>query len=117
MLWVAGFDIIYACQDYDFDKTQRLHSVPAKFGVQTALQIAAGCHAGMVVLLAVMPLVYPLMIGWIWWTGVAAIAGLLVYEHWLVKPNDLARVNTAFFNVNAVVSVGLLVIGTLAMWV
>src|SRR4029077_10980212 len=79
MLWVAGFDIIYACQDYDFDKTHRLHSIPAKFGVRAALRIAAACHAGMVVLLAAVPLVYPLMIGWIWWAGVAAIAGLLTY--------------------------------------
>jgi 4-hydroxybenzoate polyprenyltransferase len=116
MLWVAGFDIIYACQDAEFDQAQRLHSIPAKFGVTTALRIAAACHLGMVVLLAAVPLVYPLF-GWIWWAGVAAIAGLLVYEHWLVKPNDLARVNTAFFNVNAVVSVGLLIIGAIDLWV
>jgi len=116
-LWVAGFDIIYACQDVEFDRAHRLHSVPARFGVKTALNIAAACHLGMLVLLAIVPLVYPLMSGWIWWSGVAAIAALLVYEHRLVSPDDLARVNTAFFNVNAVVSIGLLAVGTIAIWV
>ena len=116
-LWVAGFDIIYACQDAEFDRAQGLHSIPAHFGVKMALGIAAACHLGMVVLLALVPLVYPLMIGWIWWVGVVGIAALLVYEHRLVSPNDLARVNTAFFNVNAVVSIGLLAVGTMAIWV
>ena len=115
MFWVAGFDIIYACQDVDFDRRQHLHSIPARFGVKMALDIAATCHLAMVVLLALVPLVYPL--DWIAWAiGVAAIAALLVYEHSLVKPNDLARVNAAFFNVNAVVSMGLLAIGAAALW-
>jgi len=116
-LWVAGFDIIYACQDVEFDRAQGLHSIPARFGVKAALGIAAACHLGMLVLLALVPLVYPLMSGWIWWAGVAGIAALLVYEHRLVSPDDLARVNTAFFNVNAVVSIGLLAVGTIAIWV
>jgi 4-hydroxybenzoate polyprenyltransferase len=115
MLWVAGFDIIYACQDADFDRSQNLHSIPARFGVKMALDIAATCHLGMVLLLAVLPLVYPLF-EILWWAGTAAIAGLLFYEHLIVKPNDLARVNTAFFNVNAVVSVGLLIIGAVDLW-
>jgi 4-hydroxybenzoate polyprenyltransferase len=115
MFWVAGFDIIYACQDVDFDRRQHLHSIPARFGVKMALDIAATCHLAMVVLLALVPLVYPL--DWIpWAVGVAAIAVLLVYEHSLVKPTDLARVNAAFFNVNAVVSMGLLAIGAVALW-
>jgi len=116
-LWVAGFDIIYACQDVEFDRAQGLHSIPARFGVKAALRIAAACHFGMLVLLALVPLVYPLMSGWIWWVGVAGIAALLIYEHRLVSPDDLARVNTAFFNVNAVVSIGLLAVGTIAIWV
>jgi len=116
-LWVAGFDIIYACQDVQFDRAHGLHSTPARFGVKTALGIAAACHFGMLVLLALVPLVYPLMIGWIWWAGVVAIAALLVYEHGLVKPDDLARVNVAFFNVNAIVSIGLLAVGTIAILV
>jgi 4-hydroxybenzoate polyprenyltransferase len=116
MFWVAGFDIIYACQDAEFDRRQRLHSIPARFGVKMALDLAATCHLAMVVLLALVPLVYPL--DWIAWAaGVAAIAVLLVYEHSLVKPSDLARVNDAFFNVNAVVSTGLLIIGAAAMWI
>lgn len=116
-LWVAGFDIIYACQDVEFDRAQGLHSIPARVGVKAALRIAAACHFGMLVLLALVPLVYPLMSGWIWWAGVAGIAALLVYEHRLVSPDDLARVNVAFFNVNAVVSIGLLVVGTIAILV
>ncbi len=115
MLWVAGFDIIYACQDAEFDRNQRLYSIPARFGVKAGLDIAATCHLGMVVLLAMVPLVYPVFDS-VWWIGVAAIASLLVYEHWIVKPNDLARVNTAFFNVNAVVSIGLLLIGAIDLW-
>jgi 4-hydroxybenzoate polyprenyltransferase len=116
-LWVAGFDIIYACQDAQFDRSNGLHSIPARFGVKAALGVAATCHFGMVVLLALVPLVYPLMIGWIWWAGVAGIAALLVYEHGLVKPDDLARVNVAFFNVNAIVSIGLLAVGAIAILV
>jgi 4-hydroxybenzoate polyprenyltransferase len=112
MLWVAGFDIIYACQDVEFDKQAGLHSVPAKLGVANALRLAALCHAGMIVLLAALPWFYPLF-GWVYWTGIAAVALLLIYEHWLVRPDDLTRVNTAFFNVNAVVSIGLLAVGAL----
>ena len=115
MMWVAGFDIIYACQDVEFDQSQHLHSIPARFGVKAALDVAAACHFLMVVLLAAVPFVYPLFDS-LWWIGVVAIAALLIYEHWIVKPNDLARVNTAFFNVNAVVSVGLLIVGALDLW-
>ena len=116
-LWVAGFDIIYACQDVEFDRAQHLHSIPARFGVKTALDIAATCHLGMVVLLAAVPFVYPFKDSIVWFAGVVAIAILLFYEHNIVRPNDLARVNTAFFNVNAIVSVGLLIVGTVAMWI
>ncbi|MCX7424165.1 MAG: putative 4-hydroxybenzoate polyprenyltransferase [Planctomycetia bacterium] len=111
MLWVAGFDIIYACQDVEFDTQMRLRSIPARLGVTRALRIAATCHLGMVVLLVVLAVVYP-GFGWIYRAGVAAIGLLLVYEHALVRPDDLTRVNRAFFHVNAVVSLGLLVIGT-----
>jgi len=111
-LWVAGFDVIYACQDVEFDIGMRLYSVPARFGVPGALRIAAVCHFGMVVLLGAVPLVYDAF-GPVYVAGVASIAVLLVYEHALVRPDDLTRVNRAFFHVNAVVSIGLLVIGTL----
>jgi 4-hydroxybenzoate polyprenyltransferase len=110
MLWVAGFDVIYACQDYEFDVQMRLRSLPARFGVAGALRLAAVCHFGTVVLLFLVPAVYD-GFGWIYLAGVAAIALLLAYEHWLVRPDDLSRVNQAFFHVNAVVSLGLLTVG------
>lgn len=116
MLWVAGFDIIYACQDTEFDVKMRLQSVPAKFGVAAALRLAAVCHFGMIVLLAAMPLVCP-EFGYLYATGIVLIAGLLAYEHWLVRPDDLTRVNRAFFHVNAVVSIGLLCIGVVDLWI
>jgi 4-hydroxybenzoate polyprenyltransferase len=110
MAWVGGFDLLYACQDYEYDKSAGLHSLPAKLGVRGALRLAAASHAVAVVLLALVPLVYP-PFGVVYWLGVAAVAGLLVYEHSLVRPDDLARVNEAFFHVNAVISVGLLAVG------
>jgi 4-hydroxybenzoate polyprenyltransferase len=109
-LWVAGFDIIYACQDYAFDVSMRLHSIPARLGIAKALRLAALCHCLMLVLLFVLPWFYSLF-GTIYLTGVAAIGLLLIYEHWLVRPDDLSRVNQAFFHVNAVVSLGLLAMG------
>jgi 4-hydroxybenzoate polyprenyltransferase len=112
MLWVAGFDIIYACQDVDFDVAAGLHSVPARLGVAGALRMAAMCHVGMVILLALLPWAFP-HFGWIYMTGVAAVALLLAYEHYLVRPDDLTRVNAAFFQVNAVVSIGLFLVGSL----
>lgn len=116
LLWVAGFDIIYACQDVDFDQRAGLHSVPARLGVAGALRFAAVCHLGMVAVLAAIPLVYE-SFGAIYYSGLAAIAVLLVYEHWLVRPDDLTRVNRAFFHVNAVVSLGLFAIGFLDLFV
>ncbi len=115
MLWVAGFDIIYACQDYAYDREVGLHSVPTRLGVAGALKLAAVCHLGMVLLLAALPWVYP-ELGWIYGVGIAAVAALLAYEHWLVRPDDLTRVNVAFFQVNAVVSLGLFVVGSLDLW-
>ncbi len=112
MLWVAGFDMIYACQDLQFDRRMRLYSVPSRFGVVAALRLAALCHLGMIALLAALPLVYH-GFGRVYLAGVAAMAALLVYEHWLVRPDDLSRVNRAFFQVNAVVSIGLLAIGAI----
>lgn len=110
MFWVAGFDILYACQDFEFDRSRRLHSVPARFGVGPALRIAAICHFAMVLFLLAIPSVFPAF-GPIYFSGIAAIGLLLAYEHWLVRPDDLSRVNQAFFHVNAVVSLGLAAIG------
>jgi 4-hydroxybenzoate polyprenyltransferase len=111
LLWVAGFDIIYACQDVDFDRQTGLRSIPRRFGVPNALRIAAACHALMIVPLFVLGLIYPL--GYVYFAGVAAVAVLLIYEHALVRPDDLSRVNVAFFQVNIMISIGLLVIGVL----
>jgi 4-hydroxybenzoate polyprenyltransferase len=117
LAWVAGFDIIYACQDEAFDRDAGLHSVPVRLGVAGALRLAAVCHLAMIGLLSALPWACPqLGLGWIYLTGVAATAALLVYEHFLVRPDDLARVNLAFFNVNAIVSLGLLVVVTLDLW-
>lgn len=110
LLWVAGFDIIYACQDAETDRRLGLHSVPARLGVAGALRLAAVCHLGMIGLLFALPAVYP-PLGWLYTSGIVAVAALLIYEHWLVRPDDLTRVNVAFFNINAVVSIGLFVIG------
>jgi 4-hydroxybenzoate polyprenyltransferase len=112
MLWTAGFDILYACQDADFDRGAGLHSIPARWGIAGSLRLAALCHAGMLLLLAALPWVYPYF-GWIYGAGVAAVALLLIYEHCLVRPDDLTRVNQAFFHVNAVVSLGLFAVGSL----
>ncbi|QDT01014.1 4-hydroxybenzoate octaprenyltransferase [Adhaeretor mobilis] len=112
LTWVAGFDILYACQDVDFDVQAKLHSVPVKLGVPGALRLAAGCHAMTVLLLAALSWAFP-PFGWFYTAAVVAVAALLIYEHALVKPDDLDRVNTAFFNVNAVISLGLLAVGTL----
>ena len=112
LLWVAGFDMIYACQDVAFDRQAGLHSMPARLGVAGALRLAAACHLGMVLLLIALPWVFP-PLGWIYGLGVAAVAALLLYEHWLVRPDDLDRVNVAFFQVNAIVSIGLFLVASL----
>jgi 4-hydroxybenzoate polyprenyltransferase len=110
LLWVAGFDIIYACQDFEFDRRMGLHSVPARLGVAGALHLATACHVGMIVLLAMLPLSFPAF-GAIYWVALAGIALLLVYEHRIVRPDDLTRVNLAFFHVNWIVSLALLLAG------
>lgn len=115
MLWVAGFDIIYACQDYAFDVEHKLFSIPARLDVGRALRLAAVCHVGMIGLLLLVPWSYA-GLGGIYLAGVAGIAALLVYEHSLVRPDDLTRVNQAFFHVNAVVSLGLLAVGLINLW-
>ena len=106
--WVGGFDIIYACQDADFDRERKLNSIPARFGIRSALRIAFVSHLVTIVMLVLLWKMAGL--GLIFLGGVIAIAALLLYEHWLVRPNDLNRINIAFFNVNAIIflaSVGL----------
>jgi 4-hydroxybenzoate polyprenyltransferase len=106
--WVAGFDIIYACQDADFDRQARLSSIPAKIGVPASLRVASICHVIMVGLLIALYFVASPLLGGVYLAGVTAVGALLIYEHWMVKPADLTRVNQAFFQVNAIISVGLL---------
>ena len=115
MTWVAGFDILYACQDVEFDRQANLHSIPVRWGVVGALRLAAVCHLGTVICLALLPVVYPLF-GGLFVLGVVGTGGLLIYEHALVRPDDLQRVNIAFFHVNAIISLGLFVIGGLDLW-
>lgn len=96
--WVAGFDLIYCCQDVEFDRAQRLHSMAADFGVRTSLTLARVCH---VLTLAFLALVGVLTgLGPLYWVGWTVAAGLLAYEHSLVSPTDLSRLDAAFFNVN-----------------
>jgi 4-hydroxybenzoate polyprenyltransferase len=107
LFWVAGFDILYACQDVDFDRQARLRSIPAALGVAASLRAAAACHLVMLALLAALFWAAAPDLGFIYLAGVAAVAVLLVYEHSLVRPDDLTRVNRAFFQVNGIISFGL----------
>jgi len=101
--WVAGFDIIYACQDVDFDREHGLDSLPRRFGIPAALYAAAALHLAMLALLLAVARMEHL--GWVALAGLVAVAALLAYEHALVKPSDLSRVNAAFFAVNGYISV------------
>jgi 4-hydroxybenzoate polyprenyltransferase len=109
LFWVAGFDMIYACQDADFDHRAGLFSMPGRLGVPVSLRLALLCHLVMLGLLIALWAV-SLSLGTIYLAGVAAVAALLLYEHWLVRPDDLTRINQAFFYVNGIISVGLLLV-------
>lgn len=102
-VWIAGFDLIYACQDVEFDRAHRLHSVPARFGIPAALTTARVCHVLTIAAFALLG--WMMGLGWLYWLGVAVVAGLLVYEHSLVSPGDLSRLDVAFFNVNGYIAV------------
>lgn len=105
--WVSGFDLIYACQDVDFDRDQGLHSIPARFGVPAALRLSTLLHIGTIVALAVVGVAAGL--GWVYALAVSLAAGLLVWEHRIVRPDDLSRVDLAFFTLNGWVGVALFV--------
>jgi 4-hydroxybenzoate polyprenyltransferase len=102
MFWTAGFDVIYACQDFEFDCREGLCSMPRSFGLGGALMIARGLHLGMIACLLV--LVATFHLGALSLVGIAVVVALLIYEHGLVKPHDFSRVNAAFFTVNGYVS-------------
>jgi 4-hydroxybenzoate polyprenyltransferase len=101
-LWVGGFDVLYACQDIEYDKSAGLFSVPKRFGIARALTIARAMHVVMIALLAW--LAWSFHLSWPAWVGIAVVAALLAYEHSLVSPNDLSRMNAAFFTVNGYIS-------------
>jgi len=102
MFWTAGFDVIYACQDFEFDCAEGLCSIPRRFGIAASLMIARFLHVAMI--LCLLALVAAFHLGLLSLAGVAAVIALLIYEHALVKPHDLSRVNAAFFTVNGYVS-------------
>jgi 4-hydroxybenzoate polyprenyltransferase len=106
LLWGAGFDILYALQDLDFDRRARLFSVPARFGVRRALWLSALLHGAMLALLAWLPDLYGAGLGAAYWLGWTGCLGLLAYQHWVVRPSDLSRLDAAFFQAN----------GALAVW-
>ncbi|HXW61473.1 MAG TPA: UbiA-like polyprenyltransferase [Candidatus Acidoferrales bacterium] len=101
-LWVGGFDVLYACQDVDFDQSAGLYSIPRRLGIPKALQFARAVHILMVALLVW--LAWSFHLPWPAWMGIAVVATLLAYEHSLVRPNDLSKMNAAFFTVNGYIS-------------
>lgn len=112
--WVGGFDIIYACQDADFDRDQKLFSLPSRLGVPRALYLAFLSHVAAVI--SLFALWWLADLGTAFLIGVIVLSVILLYQHTLVSPGDLDRVNTAFFKVNALVSFGILALGCLDVW-
>ncbi len=113
-LWVAGFDVLYACQDLEFDIQSGLYSIPRRYGIVRALVIARGMHAVMVLLL--IWLAWSLQLPWPAWVGIAVVAALLAWEHALVKADDLSKINAAFFTVNGYISVLFFLFWGAAVW-
>jgi len=101
-LWVGGFDVLYACQDVDYDQQAGLFSIPKKYGIANALMIARWMHLGVIALLGW--LAFSFGLPWPAWAGIAVVASLLAYEHSLIKANDLSKLDAAFFTVNGYIS-------------
>lgn len=101
--WVAGFDIIYALQDLNFDKVEKLHSIPAKFGIRQALESSLILHIGTIACLVALGI--SMELGIAYWIGVAVVSSMLAYEHNLLSPGDLTKLDAAFFNVNGIISI------------
>lgn len=117
LFWVGGFDIIYACQDYEVDRELGLHSIPAKLGVRNALRVAKASHAIMWLLAVGMTLFVPeLSLGLAFWIALGVIAVLLVWQHSVVSDRSLERINLAFFQLNSVISILFLTVGSLDAW-
>jgi len=113
-VWIAGFDLIYACQDVAFDRAHGLHSLPARFGVATALRVARVCHALTAAAFGLLGVM--LALGPLYWIGWLAVVALLAYEHSLVSPGDLSRLDVAFFNVNGYIAVIVLIAVVGGLW-
>lgn len=113
--WIGGFDLIYACQDTEFDRAERLHSIPARFGNDVALKLATISHVITMLLLAGVGIIMGLSV--IYWVGLVIVGALLVYEHMLVKPNDLTHIDLAFFNINGYISITIFVSTLIAVLV
>ena len=115
-LWVGGFDVLYACQDIDFDRRAGLFSVPKRFGIANALLVARSMHMAVVALLAWLAASFALP--WPAWLGIGVVAALLAYEHSLVKANDLSRLDAAFFTMNGYISISFLLFwgAAVALW-
>jgi 4-hydroxybenzoate polyprenyltransferase len=114
-VWIAGFDLIYACQDVEIDRVEGLHSVPARFGIPAALRLSRLFHVLTILLLVAVGILSGL--GWPYWAGLVIVAGLLIYEHSLVSPDDLSKVNLAFFTMNGYISVITFVATVAGLWV
>jgi 4-hydroxybenzoate polyprenyltransferase len=114
-VWIAGFDLIYACQDAEFDRARGLHSVPARFGIRATLTTARVSHV--LAALALGLLGWLTGLGWPYWLGWSGIVGLLVWEHSLVRPGDLSRLDQAFFNVNGYIAAVALAAVIGGLWV
>lgn len=108
MLWLAGFDVLYALQDTKFDRDHGLHSIPARFGIKRSILMARALHLGAWCMLAVNGVVFHM--GAYYWAGMALVAGLFVYEHSLVRHDDLDRLDIAFFNMNGYISVSVFIV-------
>lgn len=113
--WVSGFDILYACQDIDTDRRERLHSIPAAIGFERSLWVARGFHAAMLIMLGILGWVTP-ELGRFYWLAYGAVAALLALEHWLARDQNLARINLAFLQVNAAISLLLLAATVADLW-
>ncbi len=120
MCWVAGFDTIYATQDFEFDRQEGLYAIPARFGIENALRIAKGLHFTVIVLLLLVPrfLAPPYaLLGGVYYLGVLGVAGLLCWEHLLVKPDDLNKVTLAAYSVNQVIGVAIFIFTLLDVFI
>jgi 4-hydroxybenzoate polyprenyltransferase len=114
LFWTAGFDLLYSCEDVDYDRQVGLKSIPAWLGIPQAMRLAAACHFvafGLFVGAGIL-----IESGWIYWAGMGLVVLLLIYEHLLVRPDDLRKLNRAFFYVNAVVGVTILTSGLMDLF-